>query len=221
MLSSQTLQFLYELSQNNNRDWFEKNKLRYEREAKRPFEETLAAILERIRAFEPGYGAVQPKDCMFRLHRDTRFSLDKTPYKTHLSAVITSQGRKAMDEPGYYLQVEFGKLSLGGGAYFLDKDPLRRARTAIAQDPEAFRAQVLTPDFLGKFGEIKGDKNKVLPPEFKEAAKKEPYIANKQFYFMAELDPELVLRPDFPDFAAGYFRAGQPLNAFFRKALLG
>ncbi len=124
-----------------------------------------------------------------------------------------------MDHPGYYLHIEFGNLMLGGGAYFLDKEPLAKVRAAIAQDPEAFRALIFDPSFSDKFGEIKGEKNKVLPAEFKEAVKKEPFIANKQFYFMAELDPEICLRPDFVDFVADYFRAAKELNDFFRRAI--
>ncbi|MCB9354515.1 MAG: DUF2461 domain-containing protein [Lewinellaceae bacterium] len=218
MLNNDFLQFLYELSQNNNRDWFEKNKKRYESSVKKPFEETVGAVLERIRSFEPGFTAT-PKDCIFRIYRDTRFSADKTPYKTHVGAVLTSQGRKNMDQPGYYLHIEFGNLMLGGGAYFLDKEPLRKVRTAIMQDPGTFRDLVGSKDFVEKFAEIKGEKNKVMPPEFKEAVKSEPMLAHKQFYFMAEIDPENVLRPDFPDFAASYFKAGKPLNDFFRAAI--
>jgi uncharacterized protein (TIGR02453 family) len=223
MLTSDSLQFLYELSQNNNRDWFEKNKKRYESALKKPFEAAVAAIIERVRQFEPGYGPIEPKDCIFRIYRDTRFSKDKTPYKTHVSASFNPKNVKstsdALSYPGYYFQVEFGSLWMGGGAYFLDKEPLRRVRTAIAQDPEAFRALLAAPDFVEKYGEIKGERNKVLPPEFKEAAKTEPFLANKQFYFMAEMDPENALRPDFPDFVAAHFRAGKPLNDFFRQVI--
>lgn len=125
-----------------------------------------------------------------------------------------------MEQPGYYLHIEFGNLMLGGGAYFLDKEPLRKVRTAIMQDPAAFRALILEKNFAEKFGAIKGEMNKVLPPEFKEAAKSEPMLAHKQFYFMAELDPENALGPDFPDFAAAYFKAGKLLNDFFRQAIL-
>lgn len=218
MLNENFLQFLYELSQNNNRDWFEKNKKRYETTVKKPFEEVVGAVIERIRKFEPDFTAT-PKDCIFRIYRDTRFSADKTPYKTHVGAILTSMGRKNMDQAGYYLHIEFGNLMLGGGAYFLDKEPLHKVRTAIMQDPETFRGLISDKNFASRFGELKGEKNKVLPPEFKEMAKKEPLLAHKQFYFMAELEPENALRPDFPDFAADYFRAGKMLNDFFRRAI--
>ena len=124
-----------------------------------------------------------------------------------------------MKQPGYYLHIEYGNLMLGGGAYFLEKEPLERVRSAIALAPQTFRSLIEAPDFVQKFGEIKGEANKVLPPAFKEAARAEPLIANKQFYFMAETDPEMVLRPDFPDVALDYFRAGHALNQYLRAAL--
>ena len=221
MLSSDSLQFLYDLSQNNNRDWFEKNKKRYETALKKPFEATVAAIIERVRHFEPNYGPLLPKDCIFRIYRDTRFSKDKTPYKTNVAAAFNPKGIKAsaeaMSYPGYYLHLEFGSLWIGGGGYFLDKEPLHRVRTAIAQDPEAFHALLAAPDFVEKFGGLaKSEVNKVLPPELKAAAQQEPLIFNKQFYFMSEMDPEMALRADFPDFIASYFRAGKPLNDWLR-----
>ena len=188
MITNEFLQFLYELSQNNNRDWFEKNKKRFETTVKKPFEMLVGELIGKIREFEPGFQA-QPRDCIFRIYRDTRFSADKTPYKTHMAAVFTHNGRQTMADPGYYLHLEFGNLSLGGGAYFLDKEPLYKVRTAIAQDPQSFRELLESSDFQAKYGEIKGEKNKVLPSEFKEAAKKEPLIANKQYYFMADMDP--------------------------------
>ncbi len=218
MLTTESLQYLYELSQNNNRDWFEKNKKRYEANLKKSFEAFVGELILRLKSFEPDF-QIQPKDCIHRIYRDTRFSADKTPYKTHVSAVFTPRGRQTMDVPGYYMQLSYGSLMIGGGAYFLDKEPLTKVRTAIMQDTEAFRSLVFTGEFFDKFGELKGDKNKVLPPAFKEAAKKEPLIANKQFYFMAELDPELCLQPDFPEFVAAYFQAAQPINAFFRDAI--
>lgn len=220
MLNTEFLQFLYELSQNNNRDWFEKNKKRYEATVKKPFEELVGEIIIQLRTFEPDF-KIEPKDCIHRIYRDTRFSADKTPYKSHVSAVFTSQGKKTMDQPGYYLHLEFGNLMLGGGGYFLDKEPLAKVRTAIAQDPDSFRAIAFENNFVEKFGEIKGEKNKVLPAEFKDAAKKEPLLANKQFYFMTELDPEICLQPDFHKFVSNYFLAGKPLNDYLRRAIAG
>ncbi|MBL7805786.1 MAG: DUF2461 domain-containing protein [Saprospiraceae bacterium] len=223
-MNHEFLQFFYELSQNNNRDWFEKNKARYEATVKKPFAQLVGELIQRIQTFDSGYDTLQAKDCVFRIHRDTRFSADKTPYKTHASAVFVPKGKRTMEDmsfPGYYLQLSFGSLSLGGGAYFLDKPALHQVRTAILQNPSYFHQLLENKDFVEKYGSIQGEKNKVMPPEFKEAAKAEPLLYHKQFYFMAEVDPELSLRPDFADLVAAYFRAGQALNAYFRSALKG
>lgn len=223
MLTAASLQFLYDLSQNNNRDWFDKNKKRYEKELKQPFEATVAAVIQTLAQEEPAYAPLTPKDCIFRIYRDTRFSKDKSPYKTNVAAAFTPKNRhKASDAisfPGYYLHLEYGNLMLGGGAYMIDKAPLQSIREAIAADPEHFTQLVTAPDFVEKYGSIRGEANKVLPPEFKTLAKQVPLIAHKQFYFMSEMDPETVLRPDFPAFAADYFRAGRALNEFLRVAM--
>lgn len=219
MLSTDFLQYLYDLSQNNNKDWFERNKPRYEAVVKKPFEAVVASIIERISAFDPAYATLTPKDCIFRIYRDVRFSTDKTPYKTHVSAAFSLKSKKlavSADYSGYYLQIEFGNLLIGGGAYALDKPTLHQVRTAIVQDPTTFRALLAAPGFVAKYGELQGERNKVLPPEFKEAVKSEPMLAMKQFYFMAEIDPEVVLRPDFPEFVAAYFRAGAGVNEWLR-----
>ncbi len=222
MLSTDLLHFLYELSQNNNKDWFERNKPRYEAVVKKPFETTVMAIIERISAFDPAYAALTPKNCIFRIYRDVRFSKDKTPYKNHISASFSPKGKKmdtGGDYSGFYLHIEFGSLMLGGGAYFLDKPALHKVRTAILRDPDTLRALLAEPDFVAKYGELQGERNKVLPPEFKEAARQEPLLAMKQYYFMTEMDPEMITRPDFPDFAADYFRAGQEVNAWLREVV--
>jgi uncharacterized protein (TIGR02453 family) len=218
MLNASLLQFLYDLSQNNNRDWFEKNKKRYEIEVKKPFEQFVGEVIAKLQVIEPDFH-IQPKDCIHRIYRDTRFSADKTPYKTHVSAIFTPRGRQTMDYPGYYLHLEFGNLMIGGGAYFLDKNQLYMVRKAIAQDPEAFRKVMSDPDFVKHYGVILGEKNKILPPEFKSAALSEPMLAHKQFYFMAEMDPEISLKPDFADYVVSCFSAGKSLNQFFRNAL--
>ncbi|MCB0532298.1 MAG: DUF2461 domain-containing protein [Lewinellaceae bacterium] len=218
MLNSDSLQFLYDLSQNNNREWFTENKKRYEKTTKKPFEAFVSALIDRIKKFEPAFQTTA-KDSIFRIYRDTRFSSDKTPYKTHLSAVFTSHGRKTMQEPGYYFQISFGSLSIGGGAYFLEKEQLAKVRQAIAKNPKAFRKLIEAAAFTEKFGEIKGEKNKILPAEIKQVAVAEPLLFNKQFYYMTEIDPEIVLQPDAIEAVAAYFEAGKPLNDFFRKAL--
>lgn len=221
MLTPDFLQFLYELSQNNNRDWFEKNKPRYETQVKKPFEVFVGNLIQRFQtSFEPDFQML-PKHCIFRIYRDTRFSKDKTPYKNHVSASFAPGHGKLSEQasiPGYYMQVGFGSLMLGGGAYQLEKEPLHQIRTAIAASPSDFRALADAPDFKKYYPDgLLGEKNKILPPEFKAVAVDEPMIYMKQFYFMTELDPETLLQPDAVDVIMAHFEAGHALNVFFRK----
>lgn len=218
MLNPSFLEFLYELSQNNNRAWFEKNKARFQKEVQQPFEVLVAEIIKEIKAFDPNF-SMDPKQAAFRIYRDVRFSNDKTPYKTHMAAVFTNGGRQNMHDPGYYLHIEYGFLQLGGGAYFLEKEPLQKVRTKIMQNSSAFRKIVEAPEFVDKFNEIKGEKNKILPTPFKEAVGNEPLLLNKQFYYMAELDPSHILQSDFPKFVASYFQASLQVNQFLLDAV--
>lgn len=218
MITRATIQFLQDLENNNDRDWFAANKKRYEKEAKAPFEQWVAQIIAACHQFDPAI-RITPQDAIFRIYRDTRFSADKTPYKTHLSALISRYGRKNNEHPGFYLQIGPETIWMGGGAYFLEKDPLTKVRRYIVENDLQFADLIKSASFVEKFGELQGEKNKVVPLEFREEVKTQPLIANKQFYYMAELPVEQALRPDSVAWVAAYFEAGKAVNDFFAAAL--
>jgi uncharacterized protein (TIGR02453 family) len=218
MLTKDTLQFLAELAANNEREWFHANKARYERDVKKPFEAFIGAVIERVQAVDPGV-LILPKQAVFRINRDTRFSANKSPYKTHLSAVISPFGSKGKEYPGFYIHVEAEKMMLGGGAYFLEKDSLQKVRTVIAEEVAPFRKIIEAPDFVQRYGEVQGEKNKRLPADFQEVATTFPLIANKQFYYMADLPAKSALGRDAVDTAFEYYQAGKPLSDFLAQAL--
>ena len=217
-INQSTLDFLKDLSKNNNRDWYHANKKRFEKEVKKPFESFIANVIDRFREINPDIN-IQPKEAIFRIYRDTRFSKDKTPYKTHISALVSPHGRKGKEYPGFYFHLEPGMLMMGGGAYFLEKEALQRVRQHIMQQPKAFRKIVEDPTFVETYGELKGEKNKILPKEFKEFGEKEPLIYNKQFYYMHEMPPKTILQDDFMDVVVDHYKAGAPLNQFVLEAL--
>lgn len=218
MLSQASLDFLRDLAQNNNREWFHENKKRYEKDLKKPFQNQVQTLINVFQQHDPEI-QIEPKQAIFRINRDTRFSKDKTPYKTNVAAIISKEGRKGKEYPGFYFHFEFGMLMMGGGAYFLEKDALQRVREQIVQQPERFESIVTDANFIKHYEELKGEKNKRLPKEFKAFAERQPLIANKQYYAMAELDPKLVLQDDFPAIAESYFKALQPLNQFLAEAI--
>ena len=218
MLSQRSLDFLKDLSKNNNRDWFLANKARYEADLKKPFEEFIGKLIQAVQQLDNRV-QIEPKKAIFRINRDTRFSKDKSPYKTNVGAIISPAGAKGKEFPGFYIHVEQGLLMLGGGAYFLEKEPLHQVRQYISLHPKRFQEIIKHPDFVSKFGAIKGEQNKKLPTEFQEAAVNQPLLYNKQFYFMAELAPHHALGTEAIPFAMAYFSAGKPLNDFLIEAL--
>jgi len=218
MLTQQSLDFLKDLAQNNNREWYHDNKKRYEKELKKPFENLVAAAITEVQKVDPEVN-VPAKKAIFRIYRDTRFSKDKTPYKTHVSAIIGPGGTKNKMYPGFYLHVEPGMLMLGGGAYFLDTQSLYQVREFIMQNKNRFNTLITDPTFVTKYETLRGEQNKRLPKEMAAVAEEQPLLYNKQFYYMAELPPENVLREDFLDFMMEYYMAAKPMKDFLKEAL--
>jgi uncharacterized protein (TIGR02453 family) len=216
MLSQTLLDFLLDLSKNNNRDWFQENKARYERDVKKPWADFTQDVLAGLSPYS-SEGAFKHK--VYRINRDVRFSTDKSPYKKHVAAVFfPTQGHPEVS-PGYYVHLEAGQLMIGGGAYFLEKENLEKVRKHIIYNSETFQEIINEGNFVTHFEQIKGEKNKRLASEFVEAAKIQPLLFNKQFYFMAELNPQLALEADFVPLVLRYCNAARRLNIFLMEAI--
>ena len=211
------LDFFKELKENNTREWFEDHKKIYEKEVKQPFNELVAEMINRISQVDPEV-QVTPRQCVFRLYRDVRFSKDKTPYKTHASAYICKGGKKT-GQPGFYFRFRHDSGMCGGGVYQTDKTWLNKIRSEIVYSMEEFDKLVSNRKFKAKFGTIQGDKNKIIPKDFREDLERQPLIANKQFYYMTDLPAETVLRDDLPDLLMEHYHVTRPLNQFFARAI--
>lgn len=218
MISTEFVSYLKELNENNHKEWFDKNKPRYETHVKKPFEKLVEQIIAELEKVEENW-FLTPKDCIQRIYRDTRFAADKTPYKDHVSAGFAPGGKKNMIYPGYYFQIKADNWGLYGGAYMLDKEPLHKLRTFIMNNNEEFVSLLKNPDFVSHFGEIRGDKNVRLDPEFREAAAKQPLLFNKQFYYFNSSSVEDCLQPNFITKLGEYFKAAKPVNEFLRQGL--
>ncbi len=134
-ISKDTLAFLTDLSQNNNREWFNQHKDRY-KTALANVEDFLTIVIRGIAQFDPSVADVEAKKCVFRIYRDIRFSKDKTPYKNSMGAVIGENGRKT-ERACYYLHIEpNGNSVLAGGKWKPDKDQLKNIRQEIDYNPE-------------------------------------------------------------------------------------
>lgn len=213
-----TFQFLADLAENNDRTWFHANKKRYEVVCKTPMKSFAAEMIGRMQTLDPQI-SMTPSDAVFRIHRDTRFAKDKAPYKTNLAMLITRGEKSHHAAPGLYFNVESKGFAIASGCYMLESGPLLAIRRAIAANGEEFARLISAPEFVKHFGDVKGDRNKVLPPELKAAAVEQPLIFNKQFFYWAEHDKEMAFRDDLPDLVMAHIQAAWPLNEFFMRAM--
>lgn len=210
--------FLRDLQANNNREWFHANKKRFEEEVKQPFEALIGNLIMGLQQVDPDI-QIHPKDAIFRINRDTRFSSDKSPYKTNVGALLSKFGRKNKSWPGFYIHLEPGNFMIGGGAYFIDKKGIENVRNAIYQSPTDWQALISSPDFRQYFDGIRGERYKRLPKPFNALIDTYPEIANKQFYFGAEYPAEKFDSPNVVNFVLDHFNAAQPINQYLSKAL--
>ena len=210
--------FFKELAANNHRDWFHANKKRYEADVKKPFDRFVGEVIEALKA-EGEAIEIQPKDAIFRINRDIRFSKDKSPYKLNRSAIISKYGRKDKSYPGLYMDFGPEKLWIGGGAYFLDKEQLYDVRDHMLKHPKKFKNAIGDKDFIDTYGEIQGEKNKIVPKEFKAISEDLPEIMNKQFYFMSEHAPSDLLKDDLLDKVMQCWKASRKMDRFLQEAL--
>ena len=210
-------QFFKELSVNNHSAWFNENRKTYENEVKKPFGLFVDDMIIRIGKFEALH--IKASEAIFRINKDIRFSKDKTPYKTYMSANISSFGKKNKEWPGFYFQMNHEKIMLAGGAYLLEKENLYNVRQGIVKKAGEFKKILDGKNFKNKFGTLQGDKNKVLPPEFKAVLEKQPWVANKQFYYLRELPSELVTDSKLPDILMEYYLAAKPVNDFLKSLM--
>jgi uncharacterized protein (TIGR02453 family) len=212
--------FFKDLAKNNNKEWFDANRKRYEASVKKPFQDFVTEAIARIAKHDKAI-AIEAKEAIFRINRDIRFAKDKTPYKLNCSAIISPEGRKDHAVPGIYFELGPESVKFFGGAYQPEKDQLERIRTAIMRDGKALRKVIDAPGFKGLLGEVKGEANKVLPPEFKAHFAKEPLIANKQFYVGAERPAKWVSDPKLMDVLMEHYMALRPFNAWLAGAMKG
>ncbi len=212
------LKFFKELSKNNTTVWFNENRKTYEKEVKEPFSVFVEEMIQRIRKYEPDIKIKAP-DAIMRINKDIRFSKDKTPYNTYVAANISIYGKKDKSYPGFYFQLSHENIKIFGGAYLIETPALQILRTNIAKDLKNFAVVYNDKNFKQKFGAIQGEKNKRVPEEFQNIAINEPLILNKQFYYSAEIKPDILTKNELPDKLMEYFTAGKKLNDFLRSAL--
>ncbi len=212
--------FFKELKNNNNREWFADNKPRYYESVVNPMGEFIVAIAPHLQRISPHYNA-NPKahgGSMFRIYRDTRFSKDKTPYKTHAACHFRHQAGRDAHAPGFYVHIETDGIRFGGGIWLPPAKQLGLIREFIADNPSAWE-KLAKSAAIKKAGGIQGDSLKRPPRGYDPDARNIDDLKRKSFYLMIEADAELALSPEFVNETTKAFRTAAKLNRFVTEAL--
>ena len=213
----QVIQFLNELSENNNREWFQNNKKRYDESREKVLFLTEVVINE-IRKFDPDVPLLEPKDCLFRIFRDVRFSNDKRPYKTNFGSFIAKGGRKSM-HAGYYFHIEPSGSFVGGGIYMPATEPLKAIRQYIAENGEEFLSIINNKSFTKVYPEMMDDKLKTAPKGFSPDHEFIDLLRYKSFAFSSQFDKSQILADNYIEKLVHSFKILQPVNRFLNDAL--
>lgn len=216
--TKETLNLLKKLKKNNNREWFNENKLQYIENVKEPFEVFIGDLIE---AMNPYFESlpITAKDAIFRIYRDVRFSKDKTPYKTKVSAIISPGGRKDKIIPGIYLEISPEDMRVYSGLYQLDSKQLFNVRSHITHNLDEFKSLISSSNFVNTFTEIKGEKNKRIPREFEDDAIEQPLLYNKQFYFFTSWPAETIYDKNLIQKVIETYTIAQPVSEFLYEGL--
>jgi uncharacterized protein (TIGR02453 family) len=211
------LEFLEELNTNNNREWFNANRARFE-SARGKMLFITEIFINEIRKFDSDIPAMDPKDCLFRIYRDIRFSPDKRPYKTHFGSYIAKGGFKS-NRAGYYFHIQPGECFLGGGIWMPPADVLKALRTAIYDQPEEFLSILNDEGFKKYFKEFDAEKLKTAPKGFPPDFKYIELLKPKSYAFGLTLTDEEVLSGKLVENGVDAFRELQKMNSFLNNAL--
>ena|SRR5437867_8502406 len=213
------LQFLRSLKRNNNREWFQKHKSIYETQVRQPMESLIEAMAAEFQRFAPEMVA-SPKVSAYRIYRDTRFSKDKSPYKTHVAAVFPRAGFGKHEGAGYYLHIAPAELLIGGGLYMPLPEDLNAVRSHIAENPETFLDIIEARQFRRLFGAIGGDQLSRLPRGFPPDHAAANYLRYKQFLASRTFEPDAATGPDFHRLVVETFRGMLPFVRFLNEPIV-
>jgi len=214
MHTEDIINFLKELNENNNREWFAQNKSRYEK-VKSKFEEISRLLISEISIFDNDIKNVDVKDCVFRIYRDIRFSTDKTPYKTHFGVYIASAGGRKSQRGGYYLHLDPAGSFIAVGVWCPPPNILKALRQSICDNIDELNEIRNEAGFNTYFKTFfEEDKLKNVPAGFPRDFPDAELLKLKHYMVEYKLDDKILNASDFVFQLAQIARAGYPLNKF-------
>lgn len=211
-MNAEIIQFLKELRANNNREWFQANKGRYD-VLHKFFLDEVQQLINRIALFDPQVAGLEAKDCQFRIYRDLRFSPDKTPYKVHFAAYM-AQGGRASERGGYYIHLEPGACMLSGGVWCPPPKLLKMLRQDIYDHIDEFVDIIEKPSFKKAFPVMEGEVLKRMPAGYPTDFKYDEIMKHKDFCFSGHKSDEFFMQEDWMDQTVKIFEELLPFNNF-------
>ncbi len=216
MLQPSTLAFLKALKRNNNREWFEKNRGKYEL-AKSDVDTFAAALLKELTKINPALGSLEVKNCVFRIYRDVRFSKNKLPYKTHMGAYFAEGGKKS-DKAGFYIQVEPGSGFIAGGCWMPEAPQLKAIRQEIDYNFAEFDQILQAKPFRKLFDELSDTRLKTTPKGYESTNPAIDHLRQTSFIVETSLDDKDFVNKNLVKKCATVYSAMMPFIKFINTA---
>lgn len=217
MLKKETLSFIKDVAENNNREWFAENKPRYE-EAKADVLTLVASIIPELAKVDPALSAeADPKKSLMRIYRDVRFSKNKDPYKNNFGMWFST--KKGGNEPGYYLHIQPGKSFIAGGYWMPDAPHVKLIRQEIDYNIGDFKEIVESKDFKKNFKLGTESALKNAPKGYDPSDPNIEYLKLKSFEATMPIADEEFFKPTLVNKLISSFKTVQPLVVFLRNAI--
>jgi len=213
----EVLNFLSELKENNTKEWFDINRDRYQ-ECRKKLLFLTGLLIQEVGKFDAEIGIQDPKDCVFRIFRDVRFSNDKTPYKTNMGTFIAKGGRKSISA-GYYLHIQPGASFVGGGSYSPPADALKAFRTEIFDQSEEFKKLIYAESFRKVYPDLYDDKLKTAPKGFPKDFPDIDLLKYKSYVVTSTISDAEVANDAFVEKIISSMKELYPVNRFLNSAL--
>jgi len=211
------LSFLDDLRKNNNREWFNSHKDRY-LQAKSYFGETVEFLIKEVAKFDKSFIPTEPKDYIFRIYRDTRFSKNKAPYKEQFGAFIANGGRKS-GFAGYYFHLEADNTMAAGGIYCPDSKVLKSVRTEVLYHSKEFKKLLNDSKFTKRFGGLADIKLKRPPKGFPKDHPEIELAKYKSYIYSQPFTNKQVMSDEFIRDVVDSFRAMKDITGFINNAI--
>lgn len=212
------LKFLKQLKANNDRVWFNDNKDKY-LEVKEKVDSLAEKLIAAVAEVDPSAARLKIGDVTYRIYRDTRFSPDKTPYKTHIGIFVNPPYGKKSQRFGYYLHIEPGNCFFCAGQVCLPSPVVNKLRRAVYDNIEEFREIVESPEFSSLYKELGNNPVKTAPRGYDPSWPWIEYIRPRDFIAVAPLSEEFISSPSLIDNLSPYIKQAARFNNFFNYSL--